>query len=327
MSDHDQTIIVEVSKPDERLDSYLRSLFPMMSRGTLQRLIAEGHITVNGASVKPTHHPRAGEQIHLVLPEARPAEPKPEEMIISVLYEDTDLLVMNKSPGVVVHPAAGRQDGTLVNGLLHHCAGQLSGIGGVARPGIVHRLDRDTSGCLVVAKNDEAHIGLSRQFAARSTGKTYLAIVCGHVGVPTGEIRAAIARHPTHRKRMAVAEGQGREALTSFRVTGYLRGATVVQAILHTGRTHQVRVHFLHIGFPLVGDDIYGKSQNKRLVEVTDYTAPRQMLHAWKLAFEHPGTGRRMEFEAPVPDDFQAALKALALPPDEPSKHATGPVF
>jgi 23S rRNA pseudouridine1911/1915/1917 synthase len=313
MSVRDQFIRVEASRPSERLDTYLRSLYPMMSRGALQRLMAEGHLTVNGEPVKPTHHPQEGDEIHLVWPEPQPAEPRPEAMSLAVLYEDSDLLVLNKAPGVVVHPAAGCDEGTLVNGLLHHCVGQLSGIGGVARPGIVHRLDRDTSGCMVVAKNDEAHIGLSRQFAARTTGKTYLAIVCGRLDPAAGEIRAAIARHPTHRKRMAVSDGKGRAAWTSYRVTQYLRGSTLVEATLHTGRTHQIRVHFQHIGFPLVGDAVYGKSQNKRLTEVARYTTARQMLHAWKLAFEHPRSGARLEFEAPVPEDFRAALEALSL--------------
>ena len=306
-----QTIRVEISLPHERLDTYLRSLYPMISRGTFQRLMREGHITVDGSHTKPTHHPHAGEEIQLEWPEAEPARALPEEMPLAVLFEDKDLLVLNKAPGVVVHPAAGNLDGTLVNGLLHHCAGQLSGIGGVARPGIVHRLDRDTSGCLLVAKNDETHLALSRQFAERTTGKVYLAIVVGLVEPEKGEIRASIARHPTHRKRMAVAEGQGRSAHTSFRVVQRLCQASLVEAVLHTGRTHQLRVHFHHIGFPLVGDKVYGKRQNTRLAEMTGYSAPRQMLHAWKLSFEHPGSGKRMTLEAPIPEDFQDALDTL----------------
>ena len=304
-------IRVEVSLPSERLDAYLRSLFPMLSRGTVQRMLSEGNITVNRALSKPSHHPRAGEEIQISWPEPLALDARPQEMPLAILFEDADLLVLNKAPGVVVHPAAGHSEGTLVNGLLHHCAGQLSGIGGVARPGIVHRLDQDTSGCLVVAKNDEAHLGLSRQFAARSTGKVYLAIVHGRIGPEDGEIRAAIARHPTHRKRMAVAEGQGRSAHTSFKVVQRFAAATLVEAVLHTGRTHQLRVHFQHLGFPLIGDAVYGKRWNKRLEEAVGYAAPRQMLHAWKLSFDHPRSSQRLTIEAPIPDDFTAALRAL----------------
>src|SRR6266478_4224486 len=275
-----EVFTVEVSRPLERLDTYLRGRFPAASRGAIQRLIEEGHIRVNGHAVKPTHHPRAGEQVEVHWPEPRAAEAQPEEMPLDILFEDKDLLVLNKPPGLVVHPAAGHEEHTLVNALLHHCAGQLSGIGGVARPGIVHRLDKETSGCLVVAKNDDTHLALSTQFAGREVEKVYHAIVCGMVTPEKGDIRAAIARHPTHRKRMAVTDGSGREAWTSYRVLERLREATLVEALLHTGRTHQVRVHFKHVGFPLVGDATYGNRQNKRLTELTGYTAPRQMLQA-----------------------------------------------
>src|SRR5687767_2451244 len=218
MSSRNDTVIVDLSLPNERLDAFLRTQFPAVSRGAIQRLIDEGHITVNGRRVKPTHAPRAGERIEVYWPEARSAEAQPEHIPLAVLYEDKDLLVINKAPGMVVHPAAGNEEHTLVNALLHHCKGELSGIGGVARPGIVHRLDKDTSGCLVVAKNDATHIALSQQFAARSLDKTYLAIVCGNLPHAAGEIRAAIARHPTHRKRMATTNDAGREAWTSYRV-------------------------------------------------------------------------------------------------------------
>jgi 23S rRNA pseudouridine1911/1915/1917 synthase len=219
--------------------------------------------------------------------------------------------VLNKPAGLVVHPAAGHEQHTLVNGLLHHCAGQLSGIGGVARPGIVHRLDKETSGCLVVAKNDETHLALSAQFATRKIEKVYQAIVCGEMERDRGEIRAAIARHPSHRKRMAVDDDKGREARTSFRVLERLRGATLAEVFLHTGRTHQIRVHFQFIGFPLVGDATYGNRQNQRLAELTHYIPPRQMLHAGQLSFTHPRSAKRMSFRAPLPADFQDALSAL----------------
>ena len=311
MNSRSETLVVERSLPHERLDTFLRAQFPAVSRGTIQRLIEQGHITVNGEKVKPTHAPRAGERINVYWPEARPAEARPEDLPLEIIYEDKDLLVLNKAPGMVVHPAAGNEEHTLVNALLHHCKGQLSGIGGVARPGIVHRLDKDTSGCLVVAKNDATHLALSAQFAERSLDKTYVAIVCGAMPHATGEIRAAIARHPSHRKRMAVTEDAGRDAWTSYRVIERLKHATFVQATLHTGRTHQIRVHFQHIGFPIVGDDTYGAGQNRRLKELTRFAASRVMLHAYQLEFIHPRTKRKRKFEAPLPEDFQRTLEAL----------------
>ena len=243
-------------------------------------------------------------------PEARPAEAQPEDIPLDILFEDESLLVLNKAPGLVVHPAAGHEEHTLVNALLHHCAGQLSGIGGVARPGIVHRLDKDTSGCLVVAKNDDTHLALSAQFASRKVEKIYHAILCGELPRAKGEIQAAIARHPSHRKRMAVDEG-GREAHTSYRVLESLRSATLAEALLHTGRTHQIRVHFQFLGYPLVGDLTYGNRQNQRLEDLTGYRAQRQMLHAYHLGFTHPRTGKKVAFDAPVPEDFQDALSRL----------------
>ena len=311
MPSRTEVLTVERSLPSERLDTYLRDKFPAVSRGAIQRLIDEGHIRVDGRTVKPTHAPRAGEQVEVSWPEARPAEAQPEAMALDILYEDEALLVLNKPAGLVVHPAAGHEEHTLVNALLHHCAGQLSGIGGVARPGIVHRLDKETSGCLVVAKNDETHLALSAQFATRKVEKIYEAILCGELPRDSGEIRAAIARHPSHRKRMAVDDEAGREARTGYRVLERLRGATLVEAVLHTGRTHQIRVHFQFLGFPLVGDATYGNRQNQRLADLTGYTAPRQMLHAGRLAFIHPRTGKRLSFEAPWPEDFLDALAAL----------------
>lgn len=308
-----EVIEVERSHPSERLDSWLRTRLPGVSRGTIQRLIEEGLIRVNGRAVKPTHAPRAGERVELHWPEARPAEAQPEAIPLEILYEDEALLVVNKPPGLVVHPASGHEDRTLVNALLHHCRGQLSGIGGVARPGIVHRLDKDTSGCLVVAKNDQTHLALSAQFASRKVEKVYHAIVCGEVARDQGEIRAAIARHPSHRKCMAVDEEAGRAAHTSYRVLDRLQGASLVEARLHTGRTHQIRVHFRFLGYPLVGDMVYGNRQNQRLEELTRYHAPRQMLHAWRLAFIHPRTARRLALEAPRPEDFKEALSWLAV--------------
>jgi 23S rRNA pseudouridine1911/1915/1917 synthase len=232
-------------------------------------------------------------------------------MLLDILFEDDALLVLNKPAGLVVHPAAGHEAHTLVNALLHHCAGQLSGIGGVARPGIVHRLDKETSGCLVVAKNDDTHLALSAQFATRKVEKFYHAIVCGEMPHDKGEIRAAIARHPSHRKCMTVSEESGRAARTTYRVLERLRSATLVEAMLHTGRTHQIRVHFQFLGYPLVGDTTYGARQNRRLEELVGFAAPRQMLHAARLSFIHPRTGKRVSFEAPQPADFEDILRAL----------------
>ena len=203
MNSRTETFIVEKSLPSARLDKFLSEKFPAASRGALQRLIEQGHIRVNGRTARPTHSPRAGEQIEIHWPEPKSAEAQPEEMQLEILFEDDSLLVLNKPAGLVVHPSAGHEEHTLVNALLHHCKGTLSGIGGVARPGIVHRLDKDTSGCLVVAKNDETHLALSKQFSERRVKKVYHAIVCGRLTCESGEIRAAIARHPSHRKRRA----------------------------------------------------------------------------------------------------------------------------
>lgn len=303
-------IVVERSLPNGRLDTFLREQFPDVSRGTIQRLLEEGHITVNGKPAKPNHAPRAAEQIEITWPDPKPAEARPEEIPLDILFEDDDLLVINKSAGLVVHPAAGNEEHTLVNALLHHCAGNLSGIGGVVRPGIVHRLDKDTSGCLVVAKNDPTHLALSEQFAGRTITKTYCAIVCGAVLQQAGEISGGIARHETDRKKMTVTD-KGREARTGFKVLERFKHATFVEAYLYTGRTHQIRVHFHHGGFPIVGDEVYGQRQNVKLREQTGYKARRQLLHAQKLTFIHPKTGKEKSCEAPLPKDFQDALTIL----------------
>jgi 23S rRNA pseudouridine1911/1915/1917 synthase len=313
MSTHTEDFTVQHSLPGGRLDVFLRGKFPAASRGAMQRLIEQGHVRVNGNTVKPTHSPRAGERIEIHWPEARPPEAQPEEIPLDVLFEDASLLVLNKPAGLVVHPAAGHEDHTLVNALLHHCRGSLSGIGGVERPGIVHRLDKETSGCLVVAKNDETHLALSNQFAERRVEKIYNAIVCGALARGSGEIRAAIARHPSHRKRMTVRDHDmtSRAAHTSWRALEQLNSATFVEARIHTGRTHQIRVHFQFIGHPLVGDATYGKKENKKLAEVTGYKPPRVMLHARELSFIHPRTEKQMSFETPLPEDFREALKSL----------------
>jgi 23S rRNA pseudouridine1911/1915/1917 synthase len=306
---------IEQTLPNERFDTYLRTRYPAMSRGAIQRLIDLGHIKVNGEEVKPTHRPRAGEEVSIYWPEPGVSEVKPEDIELDLLYEDSDLLVINKPPGMVVHPSVGHERGTLVNALLHHCRGQLSGIGGIERPGIVHRLDIDTSGCLVVAKNDLAHVNLQKQFAGRTIDKIYLAIVCGSIDRPGGEIRANIDRHPSHRKRMAVTEDMGgRDARTEYRVKQRLKDTTLVEIVLHTGRTHQIRVHFQHLGYPVLGDVTYGKRQTQRVKELTGAEPPRIMLHAWKLSFAHPRLERLVSFEAPVPSDMAAQIRQLKFP-------------
>jgi 23S rRNA pseudouridine1911/1915/1917 synthase len=312
MESASESLTVELSAPGERLDSYLRGHFNSLSRGTIQKLIDTGDIKVNGREVKPTYTPKAGDVISVTWPEPKKLDLEPEDIPLNILYEDADLLVLNKQPGLVVHPGAGNYEHTLVNALLHHCQGQLSGIAGYARPGIVHRLDKDTSGCLVIAKNDTAHLGLSDQFRNRTVEKIYHAILCGDLTKPSGEINAPIARHPSHRRTMAVAQpGKGREARTSYRILERLKCSTLVQVALHTGRTHQIRVHFQHLGFPLAGDTVYAGKQNVRLRTQTNYTAPRQMLHSYSLKFAHPRTGEPVSAIAPWPDDFKTAVLAL----------------
>ena len=316
MSERTETLTMEQSLPDERLDLYLHSRFPAVSRGYLQRLIVQGQILVDGKTVKPNHHPRIREVITIHWPEAASLEIAAEDIPLQIVFEDEDLLVLNKPIGLVVHPAAGNEEHTLVNALLHHCAGQLSGIAGVARPGIVHRLDKDTSGVMIVAKNDTAHLGLTAQFAKREIVKLYNAILCGELPRLSGDIRASIARHVNHRKRMAVTDddARGREAWTSYRVLERLRDATLVEARLHTGRTHQIRVHFQYLGYPLAGDETYAKRQTQRLAELTGYTAPRQMLHARSIEFVHPRSDAVLRFEAPWPEDFLNAVRSLRKP-------------
>lgn len=313
---------IEVSLPGERMDVFLKARYPEQSRAALQRLIAEGHIQVNGENIRPTRHPRAGDLVTLHWPEPKPAEAEPEDMELDILFEDESLLVINKMPGICVHPAAGHDRHTIVNALLHHCRGQLSGIGGVARPGIVHRLDKDTSGALIAAKNDSTHRSLARQFKERTTGKIYLALLCGTGIAREGKIDAPIERDSVNRKRMTVSREarRGREALTTYRVLTRNEHVTLAEVRIHTDRTHQVRVHFKHAGYPLVGDSLYGKRQNALLKAKTRYALGRQMLHAWKLSFTHPASGEPMNFTAPPPEDFALAAQKLTgwNPPVEP---------
>src|SRR6266540_1257154 len=297
-------LVVPPNEARLRLDQFLAKRLPEFSRSRLQQLIRDRFVRLNNSTTRPRHIVRGGDKIELTEPPPEKVETLPEAIPLEILFEDDDLIIINKPAGLVVHPGAGHREHTLVNALLNHCAA-LSGIGGKERPGIVHRLDKDTSGCLVVAKNDETHLALSEQFAGRTTEKTYLAILCGEVSSESGEIHAAIARHTSHRKRMAVSAGEGRDAWTSYRVTGRLLYSTLVEADLHTGRTHQIRVHFQHLGFPVAGDGTYGAKQTKALAELTGYHAPRFLLHAHRLACLHPRTKRKKSLTAPWPADFQ----------------------
>jgi 23S rRNA pseudouridine1911/1915/1917 synthase len=299
---------VDARAAGDRLDRFLAAQLPHLSRSRLQGLIKEGHVTIDGKAAKPGEKLRKGMAVALTEPPAEPSLLEPEDIPLTILYEDDDLLVINKPPGLVVHPAAGHARHTLVHALLAHCT-SLSGIGGEQRPGIVHRLDKDTSGCLVVAKNDAAHGHLSRQFAGRSVTKIYLALAQGYfAGARSGAIDNMIGRHPVDRKKMAVLARGGRASRTTWRVAQDLPGVgTLVECTLHTGRTHQIRVHLKHLGHPLLGDPLYAP----RLVG----HYPRQMLHAWKLGFAHPRTAEEMHFCSPVPEDFILAGVRLPIDP------------
>ncbi len=291
----------------ERLDAFLAAKLPDLSRSRIQALIRGQFIIVNGQPAKPRDTVKPGAIIQIALPEAVPAEAAPQDIPLDILYEDDDLLVLNKAPGMVVHPAPGNPDGTLVNALLHHCKGKLSGIGGVERPGIVHRLDKDTSGCLVVAKSDPAHQSLVTQFSGRSTmEKLYLAVTTGIPKPEKDSIFTHIGRHPVNRQKMAVVNPPGgKPAITDYEILA-TDAATLTALLLchlHTGRTHQIRVHLHHKGTPLSGDPIYGKPvKNPALPD-------RLMLHAWRLSFDHPITGKRHRFESPIPVEFEPWTK------------------
>ena len=287
----------------ERLDRFLTTTLTGFSRSRIQSLIHGGFITLNGRPARPRDPVRPGDRIQLIEPAPEKVETLPQDIPLDVIYEDDDLIVVNKQPGLVVHPGAANRDNTLVNALLHHCK-NLSGIGGKERPGIVHRLDKETSGCLVAAKNDEAHQSLAKQFASRTIDKLYLALVAGILRDTSGTIEAPIARHAVHRQRMSVEPRRGRIAKTEYRVLRAGKECSLVECKLHTGRTHQIRVHLHYLGHPILGDKVYGA----RLKDL-----PRQMLHAWKLEFVHPRTKERKLFEAPVPQDFTSALKLLEL--------------
>ncbi|MBI5684844.1 MAG: RluA family pseudouridine synthase [Verrucomicrobia bacterium] len=296
----------------QRLDIWLHRQLPDRSRAFLQKLIREGHVQIQNPkskiqNPKPNHPVLPGDTVAVVIPPPEPCEVAAEAIPLDVLYEDADLIVINKPPGLVVHPAAGHRAHTLVNALLHHCRGQLSGIGGVERPGIVHRLDSDTSGCIVAAKKDTAHRALQAQFKERTVAKLYLALVWGVPRRSSGFIEGAIGRSATDRKKMRVVSHGGREAVTEFEVAKAFGEVALLRCTLHTGRTHQIRVHLAAMGHPIVGDKVYGGARKHPLTA----EAGRQMLHAQTLAFDHPRTHKRLEFTAPLPQDMAALVRRL----------------
>ncbi len=307
-------LTLTVTESGSRLDRYVSDHLPDLSRAAAQRLIDDARIFVDGVTRKASYRVQAGESITVHVPPPEPATPRAEAIPLDILYEDDDLLVVNKTAGMVVHPAAGHADGTLVNAILAHCP-HLS-VGGVERPGIVHRLDSATSGIIVVAKNDAAMCDLQAQFKSRRVHKTYLALVEGHIKPPRGKIDAPIGRDPKQRQKMAVVtRGKTRASVTVYRALATLDGYTLVQAEPQTGRTHQIRVHLAFLGFPVVADAIYGKRiRLKNAGQENALGLKRQFLHAWKIAFTLPRDGRAVGFTAPLPEDLRAALQALGYP-------------
>lgn len=310
--DRGTTFTLHIEADGGRLDSFIAQALPELSRTAVQRLIDAGTVTVNDMVSRASYKVRQGDAVMVRVPPAQPVALSPEALPLDILYEDADILVVNKAAGMVVHPGAGHHSGTLVNALLAYCD-DLQGIGGELRPGIVHRLDKDTSGVLVVAKNDHAIRALQRQFKQREVRKIYVALVIGNIEQAEGVIEAPIGRHRVHRKRMAVV-AKGKPARTRWRVRGryhddYNRIYTLLNVRLLTGRTHQIRVHFLWLGYPLVGDAVYGPARSP-------LPAPRQFLHARALTFLHPVTEEKMTFSAPLPDDLATLLASLTLVAD-----------
>jgi 23S rRNA pseudouridine1911/1915/1917 synthase len=295
----DKRLEFTVDEAGARIDTYVAERCHI-SRAYAQKLIDEGRVTANGGRVKPGHRLHAGQKVVVSIPPPSPTSLAPEDIPLEVIYEDSDILVVDKPAGMLVHPAAGQYTGTLVNAVLARCP-DLGGIDGSLRPGIVHRLDKETSGLMVVAKNDAAHASLSGQIKQRSVTKVYIALVTGHLSPENGVIDAPIGRNPSNRKRMAVVSG-GREARTRYRVLGYPEGHTLVEATLETGRTHQIRVHFAAIGHPVFGDHVYGKRSP---------LLGRQFLHAHRLGFQLPSTGEYVEFRSELPPDLETALRLV----------------
>lgn len=295
------THIVTSEQSKQRIDKLLADINPERSRSQIQSWIADGYVSVNDERVKANYKCQLGDRIEWHIPEVKPLEIEAEDIPLDIIYEDNDLLVVNKPRGMVVHPSAGHGSGTLVNALLYYC-NDLSGINGVERPGIVHRLDKDTSGLLIVAKNDQAHVGLSEQLANREVDRKYIALVHGEIPHETGMVDAPIARDPKNRQRMAVVDN-GKKAITHFRVLKRFPDYSYVECKLETGRTHQIRVHMRYIGYPLVGDPLYGPRKTLDL--------NGQALHAKEVGFIHPITGKYMQFSSDIPEFFTEALETI----------------
>jgi len=308
-------ITVTEESVGQRLDAFLAAAIPELTRAAVQRLIEGGQVLLNGATAKAAVKLRLADQVTVAIPPPEPTAALAEEIPLEILYEDADLVVINKPAGMVVHPGAGNSEGTLVNALLGHCS-DLSGIGGELRPGIVHRIDKDTSGILVVAKSDAAHQGLSHQFSEHTVKRIYLALVFGSMKTDTGRIEGVIGRHPVDRKKMSGSARHGKRAVTHWRVQGRYPGVCLLRLRLETGRTHQIRVHLSESGHPLLGDSVYGGSG--RLANIKDPVLRnlikglgRQALHAKTLGFIHPLSGAYLEFDSELPPDMQAVLDYL----------------
>ena len=302
-----ETILLHPTENDKgaRLDAFLAAKTEELTRAQAARLIEQGAVLLGGKTAGKSARISGGEEIAVTLPEPEPIDAVPQDIPLDVVYEDGDVIVVNKPSGLVVHPAPGHPDGTLVNALLFHCGESLSGVGGALRPGIVHRIDRDTSGLIIAAKNDFAHQGLAAQLADHTLARTYECIVIGNLKEDSGTVNAPIARHPVDRKRMAVARTGGRDAVTHWEVIARYPGYTHVRCRLETGRTHQIRVHMAYIGHPILGDTVYGAKK-----EVKGLTG--QCLHAVALRFIHPRTGETVELSCPLPEEFTAMLRKLA---------------
>jgi 23S rRNA pseudouridine1911/1915/1917 synthase len=312
-------IAAETGDAGERLDRLIAARLPDLSRSRAKALIEAGHVSTGGRTInEPSHRVKPGQSFAILIPEAAPPEPQGQAIPLEVLYEDASLIVVNKPAGMVVHPAPGNPEATLVNALIAHCGASLSGIGGVQRPGIVHRLDKDTSGLMVAAKTDTAHRALSAAFASRDIERAYEAVVWGTPSPREGRIEGSIGRHPVDRKRMAVVERGGKPALTTYKVLKSLSTvATSVECRLATGRTHQIRVHMAAIGHPVIGDPVYGRATPARLSRLGPTARAavegfkRQALHATTLGFAHPATGERMRWQVSLPSDIEKLIAAL----------------
>lgn len=298
-----KNVIVNENDKGKRLDIYIAENFNELSRTMIKKLIESNNILVNDKSEKVSYKVQANDNISIDVPEAKETELKAQEIPLDIIYEDSDIIVVNKPKGMVVHPANGNPDGTLVNAILSICKNSLSGIGGELRPGIVHRLDKDTSGLIIVAKNDKAHINMSEQIKERNVKKTYIALVRGNVPEEEATINMPIGRSTKDRKKMAVTKN-GKQAITHFKVLKRYSKYTLLEIKIETGRTHQIRVHMAEIGYPVVGDAVYSNGKNEFGIE-------GQMLHAYKLEFMHPITNKHMELTAPLPQYFEEILKKL----------------